>query len=102
MKVARFWVRESATLVDERGREHSTVAWGWSSDSVEEASLRRSPRQNGLSVGLSAPITTIQLRPPSINTLAADRREKKFFKSFTTPAVKRSRRSLATSTAARF
>ena len=40
MKVARFWVRESATLVDERGREHSTVAWGWSSDSVEEASLR--------------------------------------------------------------
>ncbi len=40
MKVARFWVRESASIVDERGREHSTVAWGWSSDSVEEASLR--------------------------------------------------------------
>lgn len=40
MKVARFWVRESATLVDERGREHSTVAWGWSSDSVEEARSR--------------------------------------------------------------
>ena len=40
MKVARFWIRESATLVDERGREHSTVAWGWSSDSIEEAHSR--------------------------------------------------------------
>ena len=40
MKVARFWVREAATLVDDRGREHSTTAWGWSSDSIEEASVR--------------------------------------------------------------
>ena len=40
MKVARFWVREPASIVDERGREHSTVAWGWSSDSIEEARSR--------------------------------------------------------------
>lgn len=37
MKIARFWVRESAKLLDNDGVEVSTTAWGWSSDNVEEA-----------------------------------------------------------------
>lgn len=37
MKIARFWVRESAKLLDSDGVEVSTTAWGWSSDNAEEA-----------------------------------------------------------------
>lgn len=40
MNVARFWVRESAKLLDSDGVEVSTTAWGWSSDNVEEARER--------------------------------------------------------------
>jgi hypothetical protein len=40
MQVARFWATEKAVGFDSRGVEVETSAWGWSSDSLEEAQER--------------------------------------------------------------
>jgi hypothetical protein len=40
MKIARHWVRETVPEKDAKGRVHRGAAWGWSENSVEEASRR--------------------------------------------------------------
>ncbi|BBO36502.1 hypothetical protein [Lacipirellula parvula] len=40
MQVARFWATEKAVGLNSQGVEVETSAWGWSSDSLEEAQAR--------------------------------------------------------------